>query len=76
MQSVMIFEVTEPGFAPEQAVRIFVEFDRQEAAMKAAIDLGGRFFGGRTVQASFFSEGRLQRRELAPLPEELLPYNS
>jgi splicing factor 45 len=68
----MIFEVTEPGFAPEQAVRIFVEFDREEAATKAAIDLGGRFFGGRTVQASFFDEGRFQRRELAPLPEELL----
>ena len=71
LQSVIIFEVTEPGFAAEQAVRIFVEFDREEAAMKATIDLGGRFFGGRTVQATFFNEGRFQRRELAPTPEEL-----
>ena len=41
VQSVIIFEVTEPGFAAEQAVRIFVEFDREEAAMKATSRLGG-----------------------------------
>ena len=30
---------------PDQAVRIFVMFDRAESAMKAVIDLHGRFFG-------------------------------
>ena len=34
VQSVMIFEVTTPGFPPEQAVRIFVEFERVEEATK------------------------------------------
>ena len=32
---VMIFEVTQPGFPPELAVRIFVAFERQEDATKA-----------------------------------------
>jgi splicing factor 45 len=36
-------------FCARQAVRIFLLFDRQEEAMKATIDLDGRFFGGRTV---------------------------
>jgi hypothetical protein len=32
--SVMIFEATEPGFPADQAVRIFVQFERVEAATK------------------------------------------
>ena len=34
VQSVMIFEVTTLGFPAEQAVRIFVEFERVEEATK------------------------------------------
>ena len=37
--SVMIFEVTTPGYEPEEAVRIFIQFDRVESATKAQIDL-------------------------------------
>lgn len=40
--------------APEEAVRIFVEFKRIESAIKAVVDLNGRFFGGRQVKAGFF----------------------
>lgn len=65
---IVIFEVTEPGFPADEAVRIFVQFDRTEAALKALIDLGGRFFGGRTVRATFFPEDRFERQELAPVP--------
>lgn len=36
---------------PEEAVRIFVEFQRMESAVKAVVDLNGRFFGGRQVKA-------------------------
>ena len=32
----------------------------------AVIDLNGRFFGGRTVKAGFFSEDRFARNDLAP----------
>ena len=65
---ITIFEVTEPGYDPEQAVRIFVEFQRMESATKALIDLEGRFFGGRTVRAMFFPEERFEQQDLAPRP--------
>jgi splicing factor 45 len=32
--------------APEETVRIFVEFSRIESAIKGLVDLNGRFFGG------------------------------
>ena len=70
VQRVLIFEVTEPGFPADQAVRIFVEFDRTEATTKALVDLEGRFFGGRTVRATFYDEGKFDRNELAPVPGE------
>ena len=34
VQSVMIFEVTTAGYPEEEAVRIFVEFERMEQAVK------------------------------------------
>lgn len=46
---VCIFEVITPGYPPEEAVRIFVKFERVEAATRALVDLQGRFFGGRQV---------------------------
>lgn len=49
---VVIFEI--PRAEPEEAVRIFVEFQRVESAIKAVIDLNGRFFGGRQVRAGFY----------------------
>jgi len=64
--SVMIFEITEPSYPPEEAVRIFVQFDRVESATKAQIDLQGRYFGGRNVRVAFFSEERFDRLDLAP----------
>lgn len=39
----------------EEAVRIFVEFKRIESAIKAVVDLNGRFFGGRQVRAGFYN---------------------
>ncbi|KAK1303597.1 hypothetical protein QJS10_CPB11g01774 [Acorus calamus] len=43
---VLIFEITEQGFPAEEAVRIFVQFERSEETTKALIDLDGRYFGG------------------------------
>lgn len=68
VSQITIFEVTEPGYPADQAVRIFVQFERMEAALKALIDLEGRFFGGRMVKAVFFSEQRLEKQDLAPVP--------
>jgi len=50
---VKIVEV--PDVADEETVRIFLEFKRVESAIKALVDLNGRFFGGREVQASFYN---------------------
>ncbi|XP_010538267.1 PREDICTED: DNA-damage-repair/toleration protein DRT111, chloroplastic [Tarenaya hassleriana] len=68
---VLIFEITEPNFPSDQAVRIFVQFARSEETTKALVDLNGRYFGGRVVQASFYDEEKFSKNELAPLPGEI-----
>ncbi|PKA62174.1 DNA-damage-repair/toleration protein DRT111, chloroplastic [Apostasia shenzhenica] len=68
---VLIFEITEPNFPPDEAVRIFVQFERSEETTKALIDLDGRYFGGRVVHGSFYDEERFGKNELAPLPGEV-----
>jgi len=52
--------------SPEAAVRIFVKFGKQAAAMKAYMDLDGRYFGGRHVWVAFFSENDFEAGLLAP----------
>ncbi|XP_033646465.1 splicing factor 45-like [Asterias rubens] len=59
---VVIYE--EPGAPDDCAVRIFVEFQRVESAIKAVVDLNGRWFGGREVRASFYEVSKFQRYEL------------
>eukprot|EP00262_Sarcandra_glabra_P004857 TRINITY_DN16104_c0_g1_i1.p1 TRINITY_DN16104_c0_g1~~TRINITY_DN16104_c0_g1_i1.p1 ORF type:complete len:384 (+),score=79.78 TRINITY_DN16104_c0_g1_i1:235-1386(+) len=71
---VLIFEITEPDFPVDEAVRIFVQFERSEETTKAIVDLDGRFFGGRVVRASFYNEDRFGRNELAPVPGEIPGY--
>lgn len=46
---VLIFEL--PNAPSDEAVRIFVEFKRIESAIKAVVDLNGRFFGGKIGRA-------------------------
>ncbi|XP_066584757.1 splicing factor 45 isoform X2 [Prorops nasuta] len=59
---VIIHEIPEAN--PEEAVRIFVEFKRIESAIKAVVDLNGRFFGGRQVKAGFYSSEKLDMLQL------------
>lgn len=40
-----------PNVSPEETVRIFVEFTKIESAIKALVDLNGRFFGGEQNEA-------------------------
>ncbi|XP_018319487.1 splicing factor 45 [Agrilus planipennis] len=49
---------------PEEAVRIFVEFKRIESAIKAVVDLNGRFFGGRQVRACFYDADKFDNLQL------------
>ncbi|XP_059477929.1 splicing factor 45 isoform X2 [Neocloeon triangulifer] len=48
-----------PNVVPEEAVQIYVEFKRLESAIKAVVDLNGRFFGGRQVKAVFYDYEKL-----------------
>lgn len=59
---VIIHEVMD--VQPEESVRIFVEFKRIESAIKAVVDLNGRFFGGRQVRAGFYSCEKLDALQL------------
>lgn len=49
----VIFEIAE--VSDDEAVRIFLEFERVESAIKAVVDLNGRYFGGRVVKACFYN---------------------
>eukprot|EP01025_Chloroclados_australasicus_P006456 TRINITY_DN12082_c1_g2_i6.p2 TRINITY_DN12082_c1_g2~~TRINITY_DN12082_c1_g2_i6.p2 ORF type:complete len:257 (+),score=65.42 TRINITY_DN12082_c1_g2_i6:165-935(+) len=70
VRSVIVFEVTEQGYQREEAVRVFVEFERTEVATKALIDLEGRYFGGNKIKAGFFDEDKFLNKELAPIADE------
>ncbi len=52
------------------AMEVMALLGAQESAMKAVIDLDGRFFGGRNVKASFFDESDFQNRNLDPKETE------
>lgn len=56
---VTVHIVEMPNVTPEETVRIFVEFTRIESAIKALVDLNGRFFGGEL--ASFPVERLIMR---------------
>ncbi|EDV34872.1 uncharacterized protein Dana_GF15900, isoform A [Drosophila ananassae] len=62
VNSVIIHEAF--GTAPEDAVKIFVEFKRIESAIKAVVDLNGRFFGGRQVRALFYNYDKFKSFQL------------
>ncbi|XP_042367199.1 splicing factor 45 [Plectropomus leopardus] len=49
----VIFEIA--AVPDDEAVRIFLEFERVESAIKAVVDLNGRYFGGRVVKACFYN---------------------
>lgn len=52
------------GVPDDQAVRIFLEYERSEDATKALVDMNGRYFGGRVVRARFYDEARFEKGDL------------
>lgn len=63
----MIYELPEAP-SEDEMVRIFVEFDSEDAATKAVLDLNGRFFAGRVVKAGFYDADKFRNLELADQP--------
>ena len=61
----LIYEIPQ-GAEDDEAVRIFVQFVKVDSAIKAMIELNGRYFGGRIVKGSFYSESKFERFDLAP----------
>lgn len=70
VQECKVYEVKDKEVTPQEAVRIFVRFTSIENAVKAAVDLDGRFFAGRTVCACFYDARRYESDDLAPGPNE------
>ncbi|KAG0915128.1 hypothetical protein G6F29_002966 [Rhizopus arrhizus] len=68
----LIFEVPRGQVPEHKAVRIFVKFSDVESAKRAIQDLNGRFFGGRSVSASYYDTKRFDKLDLAPTKDELL----
>ena len=50
---------------PEALGKVFVEYEDVESATKAAAELGGRVFAGRTVIASYHDPARYAEGDLA-----------
>ena len=53
-----------------QRVRIFVEFERLDSAIRGFVDMEGRFFGGRQIKCAFFNEARFDQRDYARTADE------
>lgn len=62
LKSIVIKEV--PGAPDNEAVRIFLEFAKNESAAKAYSHMNGRYFGGRVVKARFYDEERFAKGDL------------
>jgi len=56
---IVTIKILEKENVPEhEVVQIYLEFKRIECAIKALVDLNGRFFGGREVHAAFINEAQ------------------
>ena len=68
---VLIFEITEDGFAIDEAVRIFTEFVDEEAATRALENLHGNVFANRVVKASYFDVKKFEAGDLGQQEGEM-----
>ncbi|CAF1133747.1 unnamed protein product [Rotaria sordida] len=63
VEKCLIYEI--PDAPEDEAVRIFIEFKRVESAIKAVVDMNGRYFAGRVVKAKFYNVDKFRQFDLA-----------
>jgi splicing factor 45 len=66
IHQVVIYQVKIDNFPDQERVRLFVEFDNQSSSVLAYKEMNGRFFGGRSIDASFYDEIKFRNKDLAP----------
>jgi hypothetical protein len=66
IHQVVIYQVKIHNFPDQERVRLFVEFDNQSSSVLAYKEMNGRFFGGRSIDASFYDEIKFRNKDLAP----------
>eukprot|EP01029_Cantina_marsupialis_P025526 TRINITY_DN67653_c3_g2_i1.p1 TRINITY_DN67653_c3_g2~~TRINITY_DN67653_c3_g2_i1.p1 ORF type:complete len:328 (-),score=92.14 TRINITY_DN67653_c3_g2_i1:153-1136(-) len=62
VKQVLIYELMH--VPDEEAVRIFVQFNDLDSAVKSKMDLNGRFFAGRKVNADFYDKAAFLKFDL------------
>ena len=65
-------ELEDPGRSAGEAVRVFAEFTEAASAARCLEGMNGRFFGGLTIRASYYSEA-LFAENIGAAPNET-PY--
>uniref|UniRef100_A0A915D5E8 Splicing factor 45 n=1 Tax=Ditylenchus dipsaci TaxID=166011 RepID=A0A915D5E8_9BILA len=63
-----------PNASVEEAIRIFLEFTNVNHAIKAVVDLNGRFFGGRAIHPEFYSLDNYMNRKLVKMNKASVLY--
>eukprot|EP01059_Diplonema_ambulator_P021513 TRINITY_DN3573_c0_g1_i4.p1 TRINITY_DN3573_c0_g1~~TRINITY_DN3573_c0_g1_i4.p1 ORF type:complete len:275 (+),score=86.64 TRINITY_DN3573_c0_g1_i4:335-1159(+) len=70
VKGIEIYEDADPSTSQEEAVRVFIKFQRGPEAVKAVVELDGRSFDSRVISACFYDETKYELKLFTKQPEE------